>query len=69
MKMNNLEKNQYVKSQILKTLLEMMKEQPFDSIVITTLVQKAQVGRASFYRNYTSKEDVLRQEADRLTLL
>ena len=69
MSMNNLEKNQYVKSQILKALLDMMKEQPFDSIVISTLVKRAEVGRASFYRNYTTKEDVLRQEADRLLSL
>lgn len=67
MNMNNQEKNQYVRGQILKTLLEMMKEQPFDSIVISTLVKRAQVGRASFYRNYTDLTDVLRQESDRLT--
>lgn len=66
MNMNNQEKNQYVRSQILKTLLEMMKEQPFDSIVISTLVKRAEVGRASFYRNYTDLTDVLKQESDRL---
>ena len=67
MNRNNQEKNQYVRSQILKTLLEMMKEQPFDSIVISTLVKRAEVGRASFYRNYTDLPDVLKQESDRLT--
>ena len=67
MNMNNQEKNLYVRTRILQTLLEMMKEQPFDSIVISTLVKRAGVGRASFYRNYTTKEDVLRQESDRLT--
>ena len=69
MNMNNLEKNQYVRTQILNTLLEMMKEQPFDTIVISTLVKRAEVGRASFYRNYTDLTDVLKQESDRLTLL
>ena len=67
MNMNNHEKNQYVRTQILETLLEMMKEQPFDSIVISTLVKRAGVGRASFYRNYSDLTDVLRQESDRLT--
>lgn len=67
MKGNNQEKNSYVRGQILNTLLEMMKEQDFDSIVITALTARACVGRASFYRNYTGKEDVLRQEAERLT--
>ena len=67
MNMNNQEKNVYVRTQILKTLLLMMKEQPFDSIVISTLVKRAEVGRASFYRNYTDLTDVLKQESDRLT--
>ena len=64
--MNNQEKNTYVRNQILGTLLKMMQEQPFDDISISALVSTAQVGRASFYRNYKSKEDVLRQEAERL---
>ncbi len=50
----------------MNTLLEMMEEMPFDSIVISTLVSRAGVGRASFYRNYTDKEDILRIESDRL---
>ena len=53
----------YVRSQILKTLLEMMRVDNFDSITISRLTAKAEVGRASFYRNYQTKEDVLRQEA------
>ena len=66
MNMNNQEKNAYVRTQILKTLLKMMKEQPFDSIVISTLTKRAEVGRASFYRNFTDLKDVLKQESDRL---
>ncbi|MBR3155071.1 MAG: TetR/AcrR family transcriptional regulator [Lachnospiraceae bacterium] len=66
MNMNNQEKNAYVRTQILKTLLEMMQEQSFDSIVISTLVKRAEVGRASFYRNFTDLRDVLKQESDRL---
>lgn len=64
--MNNQEKNKYVRNQILTTLLEMMKTENFNSITISNLVAKAEVGRASFYRNYRTKEDVLREEAERL---
>ena len=64
--MNNQKKNNYVRTQILKTLMEMMKTEDFSSIVISKLVDEAGVGRASFYRNYRTKEDVLRQEAERL---
>ena len=66
MNLNNQEKNQYVRTQLLKTLLEMMKEQSFDGIVISALTERAEVGRASFYRNYTDKRDVLKQESERL---
>ena len=58
--------NSYVRRQILKALLEMMRVDNFDSITISRLTAKAEVGRASFYRNYQTKEDVLRQEAERL---
>ena len=64
--MNNREKNSYVRRQLLGALLEMMEERDFRSIPVSALTEKAGVGRASFYRNFTSKEDVLRQEASRL---
>ena len=65
--MNNVEKNSYVKKQILGALLAMIEEQRFDSITVSALAKRAGVGRASFYRNFESKEDVLRRENDRLT--
>ena len=37
------------------------------SISVQALVDAAGVGRASFYRNFASKEDVLQQESVRLT--
>ena len=66
--MNNQEKNTYVRSQLLAALLKMMREQSFADISVSALVNRAQVGRASFYRNFTDKEDVLRQENERLTV-
>ncbi len=67
--MNNQEKNTYVRTQLLNTLLEMMNEQDFNTIVIQDLTRRAEVGRASFYRNYTSKEDILKQETERLSIV
>lgn len=64
---NNQEKNTYVRQHILSALLELMRTQDFASISIKTLVNAAGVGRASFYRNFASKEDVLQQESVRLT--
>ena len=64
---NNQEKNTYVRQHILSALLELMRTQDFASISIQALVNAAGVGRASFYRNFASKEDVLQQESVRLT--
>ena len=64
--MNNQEKNTYVRRKILETLLKMMEEETFTDITISELVRTAQVGRASFYRNFMDKEDVLSQENRRL---
>lgn len=65
--MNNQEKNTYVRQHILSALLELMKTQDFADISIQAVVDAACVGRASFYRNFESKEDVLKQESIRLT--
>ncbi len=57
--MNNAEKNSYVKEHITNSLLEMIHHQPLAQISVRDLCKEAGVGRASFYRNYETKEDVL----------
>ena len=66
MNMNNQEKNSYVREHILDALLDMLEDTEITSVVVSNLVRKAGVGRASFYRNYTSVQDVLIQEERRL---
>ena len=66
--MNNEQKNTYVKEQITKTLLLLLETKNINDISISELTNTAEIGRVSFYRNYKSKEDVLRQEADRLLM-
>lgn len=66
--MNNQDRNNFVKREITSTLIKMMSEVPFDKITISDLVTKAQVGRASFYRNFIDKQDVLHQESNRLMI-
>ena len=53
--MDNLKKNQYVKSEITKALLELLKEKDLNEISIREITTRAQVGRVSFYRNYKRK--------------
>lgn len=41
-----------------------MESQPLESIKISELVEKAQIGRATFYRNFDTLEDVLHWRCD-----
>ena len=66
MNMNNEQKNTYVKKQILAALLDLLKEKPLSDISVSELTNKAKIGRVSFYRNYQNKEDILKEESDRL---
>ncbi|MBS5111576.1 MAG: TetR/AcrR family transcriptional regulator [Coprobacillus cateniformis] len=63
---SNEGRNSYVIEQLTKTFLELLVEKPINSISISELVEKAHVGRASFYRNYKCKEDILKSYIDTL---
>lgn len=53
------EANLRVKGNITKALFALMQTKSLAEITVTELVEDAGVARASFYRNYCSKEDVL----------
>lgn len=61
--MNNAEKNTYAKQQLTNTLIKMLEDKPIESVTIKELCDAAMVGRASFYRNFESKEAVIREYA------
>lgn len=46
-------------SSLTQALFELMKDKPFSEITITELVGRAGVSRATYYRNYSCKEEVL----------
>lgn len=46
------------------TLCTLLKEKNLEDISITELTQKAEVGRATFYRNFDTVEDILRYAVD-----
>lgn len=54
-----LELNLEVKNAIAKALFILLTQTQLNEITIKSLVQKAGVARASFYRNFKSKEDVI----------
>ena len=53
------EANRRVKESITATLLHLLEKKSISEISITEIITGAGVARASFYRNYASKEDVI----------
>lgn len=59
--MSNEGRNAYVIEHLTNAFLELLSLKPISDISISELVDKAGVGRASFYRNYECKEDILKR--------
>ena len=53
------EANLRVKKNITEALFALMDKKDFSKITVTDIIEEAKVARASFYRNYESKEDLL----------
>ncbi len=58
--------NECVKESITVALLNLMRKKAFSEIKVTEIVKLAGVGRTSFYRNFESKEDVLKKYINQL---
>lgn len=59
--MGNQERNTYVCNAMTDALLKMLKMRKLSDISIGEIAEQAGVSRNSFYRNYDSKEDILRR--------
>ncbi|WP_440896607.1 TetR/AcrR family transcriptional regulator [Amphibacillus sp. Q70] len=60
LRLSNEESNLFTKECIETALLALMKENDFKDISITNIVSRAGVSRSAYYRNYSSKEDILK---------
>ena len=58
---SNESRNAYVIEHITESVLKLLKEKPIQDISISEIVEDAGVGRTSFYRNYETKEDVVKK--------
>lgn len=47
-------------------LAQLMREQSYDTITVTQLVEAAKLGRTTFYRNFDEIEDILRMRCDQV---
>ena len=55
----NANGNAFVKDCLLQALLALMDEKPFQEISISDITRRASVSRMAYYRNYSSKEEIL----------
>lgn len=55
------DRNRMARERIVAALTELMSERDYVSITITEITQRAGVSRMTYYRNYSSKEDILRK--------
>ena len=56
-----LQSEKYVDKYITEALFNLMKKKDYNSISITEICSKAGTGRMSFYRNFDSKEDIIKK--------
>lgn len=56
----------FLKECIADALFILLRKKPLESITIQEITALANVGRATYYRNFTSKEDVLNFKLDKL---
>lgn len=61
LRLNNQESNQLTKECISMAMMYLMREKSYEEISISEIAKKAGVSRTAFYRNYTSKDDVVRE--------
>lgn len=55
------QENERVRLALTEALFSWMKRKPFSEITVTDLVTEAHVARASYYRNFSSKESIIEE--------
>ena len=61
LRLNNQKSNELTRECIDTAMIYLMSEKPYESISISELTKRAGVSRTAFYRNYASKDDVLKE--------
>ena len=55
------------KKQIADSLINLMKNNDFENITVKEITEKAGVNRSTYYRNFKSKEDILKFQLRKIT--
>ena len=65
--MSKKERDPYVSEMITEAALHLLQKGKWNTASITELCDEAEVSRVSFYRNFSSKEDIIRQYLSGIT--
>ncbi|WAA09148.1 TetR/AcrR family transcriptional regulator [Fervidibacillus albus] len=65
-RLNNNSANKMVRECIFTSLMILMKKKEYQDITITDITNKAGVSRMAYYRNYSSKENIITDYLDEL---
>lgn len=57
---SNESRNAYVVEHLTQAMLSLLAEKPMAEISVSALCERAGVGRTSFYRNFETKEDIVK---------
>ena len=60
LKRNNEESNFVTRESARQALFQLMRDHNYDDIRITDIIRRSGISRSAFYRNYKTKDDVLR---------
>ena len=61
LRLSNEESNKVTREALQIAMFKLMGKQPFDKITISDITKRAGVSRAAFYRNYSSKEELVEE--------
>ena len=61
LRLSNEESKKITRESIVTALVLLFADKPYEKITVTEIVKKAGVSRTAFYRNFNTKEDVLRE--------
>ncbi len=59
--MSTAENTELTKEYITQSLFRLMEEKSYESISVTDIVRKAGVGRATYYRYFKTKDEIIRE--------
>ena len=61
LRLSNEESKKITRESIVTALILLFAEKPYEKITVTEIVKKAGVSRTAFYRNYQTKDDVVKE--------